>query len=83
MDSQRPHELLDSNQMDELKVAAISSSQAAAMLGRMTTLTELEHSQLKESSIDERAEWLEIKGKNRNKPCNCGSGKKFKRCCMA
>jgi len=82
MDTQRPHDLLDNNQMEELKVAAISSRRSAAMLNRMTTLTELEHSQLKESSIDERAEWLESKGKNRNKLCNCGSGKKFKRCCI-
>lgn len=43
-------------------------------------LTNKQAAELKNKSSDERGEWLR-KNRNRNKPCHCGSGLKFKKCC--
>jgi uncharacterized protein YecA (UPF0149 family) len=33
------------------------------------------------SSVNARSTSIKMKGRNRNAPCSCGSGKKFKKCC--
>ena len=42
---------------------------------KMVSLTEDEAGELKPMTGEKRKGWM------RNKPCVCGSGKKFKRCC--
>ena len=44
---------------------------------KMMELTEEEAEMMKPKSKRERKNWM------RNKPCPCGSGKKFKKCCWS
>jgi len=40
-------------------------------------LTEEEAAELRKYTLSKRKNWM------RNKPCRCGSGKKFKKCCWS
>lgn len=47
---------------------------------RIMQLTNTQFEELKSKTPEQRREWLR-KGNNRNEPCPCGSGVKFKKCC--
>jgi uncharacterized protein YecA (UPF0149 family) len=69
----------------DVKTGAIYEGAAAEIMRReleqdgrqLLPLSEREHEELKPLGARHR------KNKMRNKPCVCGSGKKFKRCCWS
>ena len=52
-----------------------SFQRGLASFGDMIPLTERKRIMLEQLSPEKRKGWM------RNKPCLCGSGKKFKKCC--
>jgi len=73
MDTRHPHDIKKFRDMSELQKARESGE-------KLMPLTTEEEKHLTPLSPDERGEWMR-KGRNRNKDCPCGSGKKFKKCC--
>lgn len=73
MQTERPHDLVyikSPSDLDEMR----------AQVHKLIELSPEEFAKLKRKTADGRSRWLH-KNRYRNKPCFCGSGKKFKKCC--
>lgn len=64
-------------QTGEILYGSAAEKAIADPLRKMVKITEEEADTLKSKSKSQRKNWM------RNRPCPCGSGKKFKKCCWA
>ena len=73
MDTSNGHIHYLSEEEQEALQEAINAD--GAYIEKMVALSENEAEECKTMGIQQRKGWM------RNKPCPCGSGKKFKKCC--
>lgn len=84
MNTNFPHEIYttDADLAARLNIEHVTEQQMAITqeAHQLIGLSDLEVKSLSGKSSAERGKWLR-KNRNRNRPCLCGSGKKFKKCC--